>query len=188
VARGVERLGKWTQSRQVVWNCIECTRIGNPTRKPTPHQVRCEVWMSLIHGSMGLIYFVHEWQPRFNESALLSDAEMYAAVTRINRRIAELAPALNSPTIHGELAVESGNGEVPVAAMMKRHEGATYVFAVAMRAGATQARFRVAGLRGPCDVGVLGESRALTLRDGAFTDQFKPWDVHLYRIEPDHAG
>jgi len=47
--------------------------------------------MSIIHGSKGLIYFVHEWQPKFNESALLSDPEMLAAVTKINRRIAELA-------------------------------------------------------------------------------------------------
>ena len=28
--------------------------------------------MSLIHGSMGLIYFVHEWKPKFNEWALLT--------------------------------------------------------------------------------------------------------------------
>lgn len=76
VARGVERLMKWTDGKKVVWNCIECTRIQNPTTKPTPSQVRSEVWMSLIHGSMGLIYFVHEWTPKFNESALLSDPDM----------------------------------------------------------------------------------------------------------------
>jgi len=97
VAHGVQRLKNWSLDKKIVWNCIECTRISSDTAKPTPHQVRCEVWMSLIHGSMGLIYFVHEWKPAFNESALLSDPEMLAAVTNINAQIHELATVLNTP-------------------------------------------------------------------------------------------
>ena len=97
VAQGVERLVKWAGGQKVVWNCIECTRIQSQ-HKATPSQVRSEVWMSLIHGSMGLIYFVHEWQPKFDEAALLHDPEMLRAVTAINRQITELAPVLNSPT------------------------------------------------------------------------------------------
>ena len=88
--------------------------------KATPHQVRCEVWMSIIHGSMGLIYFVHEWEPRFNESALLSDPAMLSAVTAINRQIIALAPVLNSATIKDGACVSSDNKDVPVAVMMKR--------------------------------------------------------------------
>lgn len=107
VAEGVKRLVDWTGGDKPVWNCIECTQINHPTNKPTPHQVRCEVWMAVIHGSTGLIYFVHEWQPRFNESALLSDPAMYAAATRINRRIRTLAPALKSPSVPNGATVVS---------------------------------------------------------------------------------
>jgi hypothetical protein len=41
VARGVERLVKWTAGRKTVWNCIECTRIS-ADQKATPEQVRAE--------------------------------------------------------------------------------------------------------------------------------------------------
>src|SRR5208283_2414379 len=99
VPQGVERLVQWAGPDRIVWNCVECTHIQNADHKARPHQVRCEVWMSLIHGSRGLIYFVHEWKPRFNESALLGDPEMLAAVTALNRQIARLAPVLNSPTV-----------------------------------------------------------------------------------------
>ena len=99
VAEGVKRLVQWRGGRRVVWNCLECTRISNPERKPTPRQVRCEAWMSLIHGSHGLIYFVHQFKPRFREAALLDDPEMTEAVTALNRQITQLAPVLNSPTI-----------------------------------------------------------------------------------------
>ena len=98
VPKGVDRLVKWTEGRKVVWNCIECTRIHDPKAKATPAQVKSEVWMALIHGSRGLIYFVHQFAPKFNEHALLDDPEMLAAVTAINRQIRELAPVLNSPT------------------------------------------------------------------------------------------
>jgi hypothetical protein len=46
VARGVERLRRWAGPERIAWNCIECTRIGNPATKPTPRQVKAEVWMS----------------------------------------------------------------------------------------------------------------------------------------------
>jgi len=182
VARGVERLKKWTEGKQVVWNCIECTRISNRERKATPHQVRCEVWMSIIHGSMGLIYFVHEWQPRFNESAILSDGKMLSAVTAINRQISELAPVLNSPTVNGAVSVSSDNKDVPVAVMAKKYEGARYLFAVGMRDGKTNAKFAVRSLEGKRTVEVLGENRTIISKDGVFRDSFEAWDVHLYRI------
>ncbi len=180
VARGVERLKKWTQENQVVWNCIECTHVQNAEHKPTPQQVRCEVWMSLIHGSMGLVYFVHEWQPKFDESALLSDPVMLAAVTQINRQIRELTPVLNSPTTAQAAPVVSADS--PIAIMVKRYGGATYLFAVAMREVGTVAQFSLSGLSGQQTVAVLGEDRTLRSKDGEFADEFKPWDVHLYRI------
>ena len=183
VGRGVERLVKWTEGRKVVWNCIECTRINNPKAKATPHQVRCEVWMSIVHGSMGLIYFVHEWQPRFNESALLSDAAMLSAVTAINRQITELAPVLNSATVENLVSVTPSNKDVPVAVMAKRYGGAVYVFAVCMRGAETSATFTVRGLRGEGVVEVLGEERKIGAKDGVFKDDFKAWDVRLYLLE-----
>jgi hypothetical protein len=188
VAKGVERLAKWTRGDKVVWNCIECTRIQNPTNKATPHQVRCEVWMSIIHGSMGLIYFVHEWKPRFNESALLSDPHMLSAVTAINRQIIRLAPVLNSPSLKKSASVSSENEDVPVAVMTKRHGGAIYLFAVVMRKGETAAEFTVNDLVGEKSVEVLGENREIILENGVFKDKFEVWDVHLYRIQGSSAG
>ena len=182
VPRGVERLVKWAGGQKVVWNCIECTRIQSKS-KATPGQVRSEVWMSLIHGSMGLIYFVHEWQPKFDAAALLRDPEMLREVTALNHLITGLAPVLNSPTVSGTVQVSSSDPQVPVAVMLKQHEGATYLFAVAMRNGDTTATFTLKGLAGEKTVEVLGEARSLSARGGAFSDTFKSWAVHCYRIK-----
>lgn len=183
VAKGVERLRAWAGAGKVIWNCIECTHISNAAVKATPSQVRAEVWMSLIHGSNGLIYFVHQFAPTFKEAALLDDAEMVTAITAINRQILELAPVLNSPTIIDAIVVDSSAKEVPIATMVKRYEDGFYVFAAAMRNESTRCGFALQDMKGKeAVVEVLGESRSIGVADGNFSDDFAPYGVHLYRV------
>lgn len=182
VARGVERLNDWSRGAKVVWNCLECTAIESTTRKPTPQNLRTEAWMSLIQGSRGLIYFVHEWKPKFVEAGLLKNPDMLAAATDLNHQIISLAPVLNSPSLPGTVTVQSRNAEVPIAQMTKHQAGATYIFAVAMRAGNTEAQFQLRVRSGEMPVEVLGETRTLTSRNGLFSDTFGPWDVRIYKI------
>jgi len=188
VARGLDRLREWTAGRKLIWNCIECTHISNPQKKATPHQVRAEVWMSLIHGSMGIIYFVHQFKPTFIEAGLLADQEMSAGVKAINQQIIALAPVLNSPTVADGATVTSASAEVPIDIMLKQHQGVIYLFAVGIRNAATRGDFWLKGLSGRARAEVLGENRQIVLENGAFSDEFEPYGVHLYRITRDRAA
>ena len=188
VAKGVARLVFWvnwnksTDGEKVIWHCVETTRISNLERKPTPHHVKAEVWMGIIHGSQGIIYFVHQFQPKFIEAALFEDPEMLAAVTQINRQIHELAPVLNSPTVNGLVEVTSTNPDVPVHFMVKRYGKDLYIFAVGMRNGPTRAIFRVSEMAKKATAEVVGENRRIPIVNGRFEDDFEPYDVHIYRI------
>lgn len=185
VADGVRRLKEWAGPERPVWNCIECTHISNPDAKATPQQVKAEVWMSIVRGSRGIIYFVHQFKPQFIEAGLLADEPMLAGVTATNKQIHELAPVINSPDVAGGVTVASSNADVPIEAVARRHEGATYVFAVGMREGKAEGTFRVAGLEGKATAEVLGEERSIEVVGGEFRDSFEPWGVHLYRIRSD---
>jgi len=183
VAHGVRRLRKWAGPKRVVWNCIECTRISNTKVKPTTHQVRAEVWMSIIHGSRGLIYFVHQFKPRFIEAGLLADGEMTRAVAGINKQIRELAPVLNSsPPSEPAVAISSPSA-VPIAVMTRKHRGATYVFAVAMRDIPAAATIRIPDLPAAATAEVLGEGRKIPIKNGQFRDNFKGYEVHIYKAK-----
>jgi len=179
---GVTRLREWTGDRKVVWNCIECSRIGNSNVKPTPQQVRAEVWMSIIFGSRGLIYFVHQFQPEFVEASLLEDPDLLPAVTALNQQIHTLAPVINSPTLPDAATVESSAEIVPVRVAVKQHDGATYLFAASMFHEETTATFHVADLGAKATAEVLGENRTLDVTDGSFQDKFAGYDVHLYKM------
>src|SRR5688572_18691185 len=131
VAKGVQRLREWTPGGKTVWNCIECTRISNPDKKASPEQIRSEVWMSIIHGSRGIIYFVHQFKPTFIEAALLEDPENIAAITAINAQIKELAPVINSPSLVTTISASSEEN-VKIATTARRLKNSNYLFAAAM--------------------------------------------------------
>jgi hypothetical protein len=142
--------------------------------------------MSLVHGSMGIIYFVHQFKPTFVEAGLLADPEMSAAVKAINQQIVDLAPVLNSATVPDGAVVTSSDPSVPIDLMVKQYGGATYVFAVGMRNQETGGRFRIPGIsEGKAEV--LGEGRTLDVSGHEFRDAFKPYDVHIYNITPSAA-
>ena len=190
VANGVSRLKQWAGTRPV-WNCIECTCIDAGNQKPTSAQVKAEVWLSLINGSQGLIYFTYQFTPTFDAAALLADPEMTAEVTALNQQIQSLASVLNSPTVSGSSTVEvapedpdAAADSAPVDFMLKQQGGATYLFATEMNNITVQATFAVAGLTGAAEAEVLGEERTLEVSDGVFTDTFNGYDVHLYKITP----
>jgi hypothetical protein len=184
VARGAERLASWTRGQKPFWCAIECTHIDNPNVKPTPQQVRSEVWMALIGGARGLIYFVHQFKPVFREAALLDDPEMMASVTEINRQIRELAPVLNSPTVAGRLTVASTNAGARMATMVKYNEGVTCVFAVNLANQSAHAAFTFLDPNHGRQAEVLGEARHIPVPGQNFADDFAPYAVHLYKLAP----
>jgi hypothetical protein len=65
VARGIENLLEWSEYSIPVWCWIETTKINDRSpRKPTPSEVRSQVWMALIHGASGYGYFCHSFHDR----------------------------------------------------------------------------------------------------------------------------
>lgn len=181
VAEGVKRLRQWAGPDRTVWNCIEASRISNEKTKPTGPQIKAEVWMSIIHGSRGIIYFVHQFKPRFVEASLLEDETLLAEVTRINAQLQQLAPVILAPETDTKIQVGSSDPAAPIATLIRSVDGVTYVFAVAMRD--QPAELRLSGLPAAATtIEVLDESRTLPVQAGAATDQFAPYDVHVYRI------
>jgi hypothetical protein len=181
VPAGVDNLIKWSGGGKPVIADIEASNIDNTTR-PTPAQIKAEVWMALIHGAAGTQYFCHRFTPTFSETDCLDNAPTAAALTEINAQLTALALVLNSPSVGNGVTVKSSAAAIPVDVMLKRQGGATYLFAVEMRGGATTATFSLARFPATAMAEVLGESRTVPVAGGVFQDSFQSYGVHLYRI------
>lgn len=179
-AKGIDSLRVWGNDSKPVWTWIETTKIDkNSPRKPTPGEVKTQVWMALIHGAKGIGYFCHSFDPEPDDAALLHDQAMLEAVNAINRQITQLAPVLNSQTQTNYAEVKSSNLNGPIDILSKNHKDINYLFAVGMRNEPTQATFKVnSGHKAE----VIGENRTIKIINGQFEDQFGGYEVHLYKI------
>jgi hypothetical protein len=179
VATGIENLNRYAGYAKPIMADLEASNISGRAR-PTPHQLRAEVWMSLIHGAAGIQYFCHQIEPNFSETDCLDDGPTAAALTQINAQLKELAPLLNTQSF--ALSPASSNRDVPVHAVLKKSNDERYVFAVSMAQSATVAVFSLAGIGSPSSIEVIGEGRNLVPTNDAFEDAFEGYGVHLYRL------
>jgi len=172
VGKGIDRLKGWTGGKQTIWNCLECTRIGGQG-KATPAQVRAEAWSAIIHGSRGLIYFVHQFEPKFDEHALLDDPEMLAAVTSLNAQIQQYAPLLRAPASD---RVSLADSAADLAFASVRKGKASYAFLVSLVDRSVVANLKFAGQH-PRVTDVVGKSGP----DGKV--DLAPYELHIIRFE-----
>jgi hypothetical protein len=177
VAHGVTNLVRRIAGSQSVWMTLETT-ASNPGNQPKPEQIRAEVWMALIHGATGIVYFVHEFAPEFREDAIFRYPDVVEEVARTNRLIKALSLVLKSASVPGIVSVSS---QTPIATMVKVYENTTYIFAVAMQNSPSTALMTLKDAHYTV-ARVIGEERSLAIAQGAFEDRFEGYGVHLYEI------
>jgi len=172
VARGVERLVQWSKGENRSGTASNAP--SSPTRNTNPaQQVRAEVWMSLIHGARGLIYFVHQFKPTFDGAACCKTRRCSPPSTRINRQITGLAPVLNRPASATAVTCKRPNPDVLVAAMVKQLDGATWLFCRVHARSAPKRHSPPHG--GRRTRRTCWRKWALTVTNRSFRDHFAPW-------------
>jgi hypothetical protein len=180
IAQGIDKLADYSNHEKLVLAAIEASRIDGDVG-PTPEQIDAEVWMALIHGAAGVLYYCHQLQPSVNETACLDDPASHDALVAINALVTSLAPVLNTAPIANAVSV-AAEPIVLIDTMVKRDATHTYVFAVSMGDTGTTVHFELSGSTLTGTAEVIGEGRTVSVHDGAFDDDFPSRRRHLYRI------
>ena len=188
VAYGLQNLRGWIDDSnsgpKVLMNFIGTTNISSSTLSTSPEQIKSMVWMSLIHGSQGILYFVHEFWPSFREDGIYNHPANVDAVRATNALITALAPVLNAPTQPGGVQVATAG---QIATMVKHRDGKIYVFACEMTgARGVVADFTIPGVADATVVDLEEGRRAVPFAAGTFRDTFgaEGYDAHVYEITP----
>ncbi|MDD2797377.1 MAG: hypothetical protein PHV20_02165 [Bacteroidales bacterium] len=184
VAKGVDNLRKAADYKKPVWVWLECTNYYSAeTCKLTPNHTKAEAWMAIIHGARGIGYFCHILKPKLIQDGLLTDTAMTKMVASINKQITDHAQILNTQSVSNGVSVKCGNSSIPIDVMVKRFDGYTYIYAVAMRPGETKCTLSLRDFFGKSEVEVVGENRILKAKNGKFQDDFSDYNVHIYRVK-----
>jgi hypothetical protein len=177
VARGVVNLVRRASAGQQVWAVIETSAL-DPARPVEPAEVRSEVWMALIHGARGIVYFVHEFAPAPREDGIFRHPDVVAEVTEINRTIMSLASVLNGADAGRRVTVSSSTS---IDTLTRIQGDSLYLFAIEMESRPSIARLSIAGLNDGEAV-AIGENRRVAIRNGVLEDRFTAYGVNLYKI------
>ena len=170
--------------RQPVYAFVE---VGHPfTEADAPtisaDQISGAVVNSLIHEARGILYFNHNFGGDCISQHVLRDScgkAVRPGVTELNKRIAGLAPVLNTQSYQWQF-----NPKLDT--MLKAHDGSYYVFAMPGRTGGTgeQKLTLPPGLSG-AKAEVLFENRTVPVGAGGITDTFaQEFSYHIYKITP----
>lgn len=162
-------------------------------RMPTIEEQRCMCYLGLIHGAKGIIWFTYTGYCVHSEELAKKQGVPYAWVYRgtiphcfplrydgikqIVREVKELEPIWLSDTPQQPQRVLQGGDAVHT--LLKTSGQDTYLFAVNI----TNAPVRFACELPSCDSAqAMWENRAIAVKAGRLDEQFKPYEVHVYRF------
>jgi len=132
VSRTTDRLRYWSDYKKPVLQDIELVNFNNKSSVTlTPAEVAAEVWMTIIHGARGLMYFVHQFAPAEEEDSILhpEHADVKAAVAAADMQVAALARVLNTPSVGNGVTVTSSSAHAAINVLLKRYGGCTFLLA-----------------------------------------------------------
>ncbi len=179
IAQGVDTLSNLSNYDKPVIAVLEASHFVDTMPRPTPAQIRAEVWLALVHGAAGIEYYCHALPQTTTDC--LDDLPTRAGLTAINQEVTSLAAVLNTQAVANGVTLSSS---APIATRLARRADATYLFTVGMSAADTAATFALRGFTS-ATAEVLGENRTIPVSRGVFSDEFAGYSVHLYRIRAD---
>jgi hypothetical protein len=158
-------------------------KLNVGTRGPTRDEFRGSVWHAIMHGAGGIIYF-----PQVVPNATVggsfsydgTPADVADEMTKVDAKIQSFARVLNSAQNPGSRSLTSTFGAIE--ATWRVVEEGDYYFVLNQSGGTiTNVPLSVLGLpAGTTALNVVGENRTEALVGTTITDDFTPWQVHVY--------
>ncbi|MBE6396307.1 MAG: hypothetical protein E7046_04820 [Lentisphaerae bacterium] len=159
---------------------------------PSREQLFATSFAAIIHGGHGITWYTYgggydKKRKKYNEG-VTSTPERWKAICDLATWLKELTPALVARTGRQPPPAEilSGAkfdplGQPSVTALLKRCDGAVFLLTVNAAPESVRVRFRLEGVADKAEV--MKESRFVSCPGGVLEDDFKPFGVHVYRIE-----
>lgn len=156
------------------WQRLNQVNSGS-SRQPTAAEVRGEIWNDVIHGAKGIIYFPQAFNPDTTDA---TPPDVAAELTNTDAKLTSFAKALNNLSDSQSNFVDLGGG---LEGTYRDYNGHRYWFVLNFSHSSTYQSFTLPGL-GTGNVEVAGEGRYTWANNGAVTDSFGAYDVHVYRV------
>lgn len=175
VGDALDRIRGWSDKPLFVILEVSDQRLGfegTGVRGPTPDEYRAQVWHAIIHGAHGIFYFPQAFNPFEFENV---ESDVLDEMMMQHELIGALAPLLQSTADPAGITVEV---DAPLEVTWRQTEANAWIFVLNTSDQPGTAQIRIDGVDG--DASVYDEDRTLTWADGAISDDFAPYSLHVY--------
>ena len=163
---------------QPIWHCGQTFRWPSD-RAPTPQEHRYMSYLALLEGAKGLLWYAHRWG---NYHLPSDDPALWEAQKQFVSEARRLEPFILAEGLGQRLSVDNQQGMVRAVAKTGP-DGKRMVIAVnSSSEESARARIHLEGVQGT-QLAVLGEDRAVPIKDEMVEDTFEPLGVHVFVTE-----
>ncbi len=156
---------------------------------PTWQELRAMTWGSIIHGARGMQWYSYRYETKRFVHGFMYKEETRENIRRLVGELTTLVDVINQPANLSapSVAILSGPAKDAfqndsISIMARKHDGTTYVFALNSAYEPVKARITLPGF---VKATVLFEGeRTIKVENGALVDEYQPYDVHIYKLEP----
>lgn len=155
----------------------EAERDSSKVLYPTYEQTRFMAFNAIVHKANGVIYWGSSYTPQ--------SSEFMDNLYKVTRELSGMKEILAAKTVfpdirktYHELRYSIDTG---VEILAKELDGTLYLLTV--NSDKNPVRISISRLNGFNKAQVLHEDRELEISNGEITDDYKPFDVHLYKLE-----
>ena len=144
---------------------------------PTYEQSRFMAYDAIVHGVNGILIWGTHYTPQ--------PSEFMDGLNRVTRELAEMQNVLSARTMKNHIQkyyIETGHSvDAGVEFIIKKAGGKTFMISVNSDKNPVNVTF--SGLGSFRSAKVLKEGRTIEIRNGKFTEAYKPFDVHVYELD-----
>lgn len=182
VGAAVDQLRDWSNDKPQ-FALIECSaqRLSwtpKNTRGVTADELRAEIWHAVIHGVKGVIYFPQQFGGGFRYDAIPEKVSLEISLQ--NKRLTQLAPILASTM--NPPGDQKPSAAKPLEIGWRIADNKLYLIALNFSDDVAKSQTVHLGIQ-PSAITSLWETHSPDLKNQEITDDFQPYQVHLYEVE-----
>jgi hypothetical protein len=179
VGEPMDRIRGWTDKPQFCYIETSSQQFVSGARGVTPAELRAEIWLAIVHGVRGYVFFPQVVGGN-NTSNDGTPDDVAAEMTIQNGVVAQLAPVLQ-----GEINPPSLGATVPAplqVAWRSAPDGNYFIVVNPVGTAMASASITLTGVGAATSATVFNGSRQVALAGGSFTDSFGPFAVNIYVV------
>ena len=177
VGKALDKIASLTSKPKFAWIETSDINVQSHATGPSGPQVRVMIWNAINHGVRGIIYWTEQMSPWIVDAAPVAVAEEMALNNAIITALSSvLQDTINPSTVHASsttAAIDLG---------WRDTSSGKYFFAVNTGSTSLRASISLTGIGTATSASVYSESRSVTISSGTITDDFAPYDVHIYVV------